>query len=173
MSIETHSDDVQAIRGIADAIRKLHRSIYLDESRISKRFGLTGPQNGVLRALHRRGPMSSAHLSRELFMTASNITGIIDRLEQKGLVFRKRKPEDRRITMIDLTSEGRRLSPGLLDPVEELLLERLAGRDPAEIHRIDHALRRLATLIRPGANDSADESESAGDATRPEQGPAV
>ncbi len=147
MEIEVDNHTAGALKGIADSIRRLHRIIYLDESRISKRFGLTGPQNGVMRALHRHGPMSSADLSRELFMTASNMTGIVDRLEQKGLVARERTPEDRRISMIALTPEGHRLSRRLLDPVEELLFERLVDHDIAEIRRFDETLNRLAVII--------------------------
>ena len=61
------------------------RTVYLDSLKMNKVFGLTGPQSTALRALHSCGPMSSAAMSKLLYVTPSNITGIIDRLEKKGL----------------------------------------------------------------------------------------
>ena len=80
------SENEIIIKEIVSSIRRLYRAVYLDSSKVSRRFGLTGSQSGVLRTLFRNGPLSSADLSRNLFMTPSNITGIIDRLEKKGLV---------------------------------------------------------------------------------------
>lgn len=72
------------IKEIVCAIRRLVRAVYLDTEKMSRRFGLTGPQSGVLRTLSEHGPLSSADLSRKLYVTPANITGIIDRLEKKG-----------------------------------------------------------------------------------------
>jgi DNA-binding MarR family transcriptional regulator len=101
------------IKEILDSIRKLIRIVYLDSSKVSKEFGLTAPQSSVLRILVREGPYSSADLSRKLYVTPSNITGIIDRLENKGLVKRIRKPGDRRISLITMTEMGESLSKSL------------------------------------------------------------
>jgi len=69
------------IKEIVDAIRRLYRAVYLDSAKMSRQFGLTGSQSGVLRNLVAHGPLSSAALSRRLYVTPSNITGVIDRLE--------------------------------------------------------------------------------------------
>ena len=71
--------------------------------------GLTHPQFSVLRVIAKHGPMSQKRISREMLVTPPNITGVVDRLESKHLVRRVANKEDRRATIIELTSEGKRL----------------------------------------------------------------
>jgi DNA-binding MarR family transcriptional regulator len=72
---------------------------------------LTLPQFDVLAQLHRHGNhgMTPGELTRELLVTAGNVTGIVDRLEALGLVERRRLPEDRRVVRVRMTARGRRL----------------------------------------------------------------
>lgn len=73
--------------------------------------GLTLPQFDVLAQLDRRdaGGMTPGELTRELLVTAGNVTGIVDRLEALGLVDRRRQRDDRRVVRVRLTPRGRRL----------------------------------------------------------------
>jgi DNA-binding MarR family transcriptional regulator len=56
-----------------------------------------------------REPLSMGELAERLFCDASNVTGIVDRLEDKGLVERQPDPDDRRVKRLVLTASGRRL----------------------------------------------------------------
>ena len=70
---------------------------------------LTLPQFDVMAQLHRRAQgMTPGELTRELLVSAGNVTGIVDRLEQLGLVVRRPVAEDRRAVRIRLTARGRR-----------------------------------------------------------------
>jgi DNA-binding MarR family transcriptional regulator len=91
------------INEIVARIRKLRRSVYHDYLRTSRQFGLTETQSDVLRTLLVYDAMSSADLSRNLYVTPATITGVIDRLEKKGLVERIRQQADRRVALISLT----------------------------------------------------------------------
>jgi DNA-binding MarR family transcriptional regulator len=135
------------IKEIVGAIRRLVRAVYLDTAKMSKQFGLTGPQSAVLRSLTNSGSLSSADLSRRLYVTPSNITGIIDRLEKKGLVERIRKQGDRRIALITLTKEGAELSKSLPDPVEKKLISELSDLEPDHVHMLDLAMNKILNLI--------------------------
>src|ERR1700694_4800739 len=68
---------------------------------------LTVPQAMLLRSLDAPLPMNQ--VATRLHCDASNITGIVDRLEARGLVERRGKPGDRRIKEIVLTPEGKRV----------------------------------------------------------------
>jgi DNA-binding MarR family transcriptional regulator len=68
---------------------------------------LTGPQAQLLRQLDEPLPMVGA--AERLHCDPSNITGIVDRLERRGLVQRNSTPGDRRVKELELTAEGRRL----------------------------------------------------------------
>lgn len=135
------------IQDIVRSIRRLVRAVYLDSQKISKRYGLTGPQSSVLRNLLNNGSMSSADLSRNLFVTPSNITGIIDRLEKKQFVERIKKEGDRRIALITLTQTGQELSKTLPDPIMKKFITQLADLEPEHVQLLAMAMNQILNLI--------------------------
>ena len=135
------------VKEIVGSIRRLVRAVYLDSSKMSRRYGLTSAQTGILNQLYGHGPLSSAELSRKLHVTPSNITGVIDRLEKKGLVERIRKEGDRRVALIRLTDEGGRMGSQLPDPIELKLISELADLESEEVRRLGQSLDRLLHLI--------------------------
>src|SRR5262245_12588296 len=70
---------------------------------------LTPPQFGVLEALAHLGPLKMCDLAQKYLTSGANITGVVDRLEEKGLVQRVMEAEDRRTFRIHLTETGGRL----------------------------------------------------------------
>ena len=148
------TENEMVIKDIVVAIRRLVRAVYLDTSKMSRQFGLTGSQSGVLRSLFQEGSLSSASLSRRLHVTPSNITGIIDRLEKKGLVERAPKQGDRRIALINLTESGAALSKQLPDHIETKLISELADMEQEEIHKLNLSMKQILNLI--DAKDVAD-----------------
>ena len=72
-------------------------------------LGLTLPQFHVLATLGYTGSLAFNEIGQELMVTVGNLTGIVDRLEIKGLVTRRRDGKDRRIVMVSLTQEGEKL----------------------------------------------------------------
>ena len=135
------------IQDLVWSIRRLVRAVYLDSQKISKRYGLTEPQSAVLRNLYNNGPMSSADLSRTLFVTPSNITGIIDRLEKKQFVERIRKEGDRRVALITLTASGKDLSRTLPDPIMKKFITELADLEPDHVQLLAMAMNQVLNLI--------------------------
>ncbi len=135
------------IKNIVGAIRRLNRAVYLDASRTSREFGLTRSQSGVLKILHLHGPLSSADLSRKLYMTPSNMTGIIDRLEKKRLVDRTRQPVDRRVVLITLTESGNDLSRRLPDSIERKLVSELIELSSEQIQMLSKAMNQILHLM--------------------------
>lgn len=77
-------------------------------------FGLTFPQALLMRQLRQPLPMKAA--ADRMHCDASNLTGIVDRLETRGLVERRTRAGDRRVKELVLTKEGERLR-GQLDEV--------------------------------------------------------
>ena len=135
------------IQDLVWSIRRLIRAVYLDSQKISKRYGLTEPQSAVVRNLYNNGPMSSANLSRNLFVTPSNITGIIDRLEKKQFVERIKKEGDRRVALITLTEAGQELSKTLPDPIMKKFIAELADLEPEHVQLLAVAMNQILNLI--------------------------
>lgn len=88
---------------------------------VSAEFGLSSMQALTLLVIDNRTPRSMSTYRKLYDCDASNITGIMDGLEQKGLVSRQVQPGDRRIKVIKLEPAGRK--------VQVELTHRLAERD--------------------------------------------
>jgi DNA-binding MarR family transcriptional regulator len=73
----------------------------------SAEFDLSPQQAMALRELDE--PSSMRELAARLWCDASNVTGIVDRLEARGLVERQVRPDDRRVKQLVLTQAGRAL----------------------------------------------------------------
>jgi DNA-binding MarR family transcriptional regulator len=76
---------------------------------IAQEFELAPQQLMALKALGQRGPMPMSELAGALECDTSNVTGIVDRLEERGLVVRGSAPNDRRVKLLSLTERGARL----------------------------------------------------------------
>jgi DNA-binding MarR family transcriptional regulator len=85
---------------------------------------LSPPQLGALKALHPGRPLAMSELAGILGCDNSNVTGIVDRLEYRGLVERRPAEHDRRVKLLALTSAGQELRDDLGDrlhaPPEQL-----------------------------------------------------
>src|SRR6516165_6652654 len=99
-----------------DLDRIVETIIYLvtESRRLSKeeagRYGVTPTQLSVLKLLYEIGDLSLGNLSREIRAHNSTVTGIVDRMEASGLVERARSDEDRRVWIIRLTAQGKKVA---------------------------------------------------------------
>ena len=73
---------------------------------VAAEFELSPMQAHVLRLLEPGQPVPMRSLARKLCCDASNVTGIVDRLEERGLVQRIAAPSDRRVRMLVVTDDG-------------------------------------------------------------------
>lgn len=87
---------------------------FLDAAR---RLGLRPAAFGALRMLDE--PRTMSEMATFLHCDNSNVTGIVDVLEEKGLAARRPSTRDRRVKLIELTAEGRRVRARLKRAVEK------------------------------------------------------
>ncbi|NUO63815.1 MAG: MarR family transcriptional regulator [Gemmatimonadaceae bacterium] len=96
-----------------DAFVKLARAATTVTGRLNQRLqqdhDLTESQLGVLEALFHLGPMPQSELCRKILRSGSNVTTVVDNLERAGLVRRAAQDDDRRVRVVQLTTEGRRV----------------------------------------------------------------
>ncbi len=88
-------------------------SRFREERRWKAGMDLSVPQMILLLILHRHGPCKAGDLARELRVTQGVVTRMVDRLLEKGLVSRSRLPDDRRMVLLSLTPQGKRLATRL------------------------------------------------------------
>jgi DNA-binding MarR family transcriptional regulator len=83
----------------------------------ARELGLRPAAFGALRILDR--PRTMSEVANFLHCDNSNVTGIVDVLEEKGLAIRRPSEQDRRVKLIALTAEGRRVRVRLMRAVEK------------------------------------------------------
>ncbi|MBL8532856.1 MAG: homoprotocatechuate degradation operon regulator HpaR [Betaproteobacteria bacterium] len=90
---------------------------------VLKERGLTDQQWRILRALAEHGAMTATALADECCMPGPSITGVLDRMEQGGLVSRSRSAADQRRMDIVLTPQGAALVEAALPDIERVYAE--------------------------------------------------
>lgn len=134
-------------RGIVRSLRRIIRAVGLYSKELLRRRNLTTSQLATLRQLARRGALSAGDLARGIAVSQATITGIVDRLERRGLVTRVRDMEDRRRVVIDLTEAGREVVATSPPPLHERFVLRLAELPTEEREEIARVLDRIVEMM--------------------------
>ncbi len=100
------NDEAYLERQIVAALRRITRAIDLRSRRLLHECGLTAPQLATLRVVFEQQAITASALAAELHLGPPTVTGILDRLERRGLVQRIRGERDRRSIAVQLTDEG-------------------------------------------------------------------
>lgn len=134
-------------RTIIRSLRRIIRAVGLYSRELLRRRNLTTSQLAALRHLARRGSLSAGEVARGVSVSQATITGVLDRLERRGLVTRTRDPEDRRRVVIELTEAGREVVATSPPPLHERFVLRLAELPETERQEIDRVLRRIVQMM--------------------------
>jgi DNA-binding MarR family transcriptional regulator len=114
-------------------------------AQLFREHGLTGPQYNILRILRGAGePLPILEIGSRMLTVVPAITGLIDRLEQAGLVERRRSAEDRRVIYVAATERALELLARLDAPLAALqrdLTKPLTKHELAELNRLLDKLR--------------------------------
>jgi DNA-binding MarR family transcriptional regulator len=107
---------------------------------IAVRHGLTPVQAKVLMVLDGAMPMS--RIAENLCCDPSNITGVVDRLEERGLLAREEAPSDRRMKLLQVTGAGRKLREAFTHSLFSDV-PGMKGLSPAQLAEMHRMLARL------------------------------
>lgn len=139
---------------ILRSLRRIIRAVDLYSRRLMADHGLSGPQLLCLTQLD-KGEMRSGALARALSLSPATVTGILDRLEARGLVERRRLVDDKRSIVASLTPAGRKLLVEAPPPLQQSFLSKLRALPESEQAAISETLQRLVTMMSAGEIDAA------------------
>lgn len=128
-------------------LRRLARITELHSRQLEHHYGLTAPQLLALHILIRNREMTSSGLARALQLSPPTVTGILDRLERKGLAERTRSLTDRRAVVLRATTAAEKVVAGAPSLLHARFAERLAALSEYEKASIVNALRQLAAMM--------------------------
>lgn len=125
----------------------LNRSLERLSLRMEKRFGITGQQRLMLRCLGSYPGITAGQLANLLKLDPGTVSATLRRLEQKGLIARRRDPNDSRKVAIRLSRRGAELDAPVEGTVESAVEELLATTPAAQVRATARALQELTELV--------------------------
>lgn len=136
--------------------------------RMESSLGITGPQRLVLRLVGRFPGITAGNLAQILHVHPSTLTGVLKRLEKRGLLERKSDPLDGRKALFALTESGRSLDVPSTGTVEAAVQRVLSRMSRTRILHTQDVLTALAEELGgiPTAADSSDDPNGRRSATR-------
>lgn len=152
-------------KGSKSEVRALNAFINLQRAtdsvtaRISAQLdeqGVTIGQFGVLEALLHLGPLCQYTLAEKLLRSGGNVTVVVDNLEKRGWVRRRRQKDDRRMVVIHLTPAGKSLIERIFPAHAKAIAKEMNSLAPRE----QHALRRICRKLgRSGVGEARPEKQ--------------
>lgn len=120
-------------------------------------FDSTLPRFDVLSALYREtAPITMSQLTDHLLVSNGNLTGLVNRLVEDGLIQRESDPDDRRAQRVILTSAGRAAFREMAEKHEALIDSLFAAMSDADMETLLRLTTTLNTALRDGATSGED-----------------
>ena len=145
----------QQIESVLIALRRLIRATDLHSRDLVKKTGLTTPQLLLLQSIKQNGEVSIRELALEISLSQATVTSILDRLENKKLVVRKRSTKDKRIVHAHLTAAGKKIIAKSPPPLQDNFTKQFTNLEDWEKNMIIASLQRVATMMDAEKIDAA------------------
>ena len=149
MSCNTNAQDPAdtITSSVLIALRKIIQSISMNSKSLVKRVGLTGPQLMILQEVVHAGEVSVGEVAKAISLSQGTVTGILERMEKRALVSRRRSDTDRRRVLVQATTAGKQLLETAPPLMQEAFVERFNSLPDWEQNMILCALQRLVTIM--------------------------
>ena len=128
-------------------LRKIVRSLDLHSRWLNREYALTSPQLVFLKEICESEGITIGALARRTSLSCATATGVVDRLEQRGLVLRSRNGKDRRQVQLSPTPSGREMYARRPPVLQAAFLEKLDGLPDAEKCQLLESLGRLSGMM--------------------------
>lgn len=137
----------QTARQVLVALRQITRASELHSRRLMRDFGLSIPQLVVLLAIEELDKVTVRQISEHISLSQATVTTILNRLEERGLVLRRRSSDDRRVVHQELTEAARAIMQRQPPVLQEGFMQRFGTLEAWEQTALLSALQRLAAMM--------------------------
>jgi DNA-binding MarR family transcriptional regulator len=129
------------------ALWALDHALQSASKRMETNHGVTAPQRLVVRIVGRFPGISAGEVAEILHLHPSTLTGVLKRLEARGMVARRADPRDGRRALLSLTARGRRVDDLRTVTVEASVRRVLRGVPRASVRAARELAERLAAAL--------------------------
>ena len=137
--------DLQIIMRLRQILQEMSRH----SKNLLEKYEITIPQLICLQEIFKHGPISLGALTKIVFLNNSTVTGIVDRLENRGLVQRTRISKDRRQVHAEISKAGIEFIKKAPPPLRKTFFNRLAALEEEKITLILWSLEMLVDMLGP------------------------
>lgn len=138
---------MELIGEIIQLERQISRALRKDELEAWMNLNLTIAQLKSLFFISNKKSTNLTMLAQALRVTPSNVTGIVDRLVEQGLVSRKENPENRRVLILEVTEKGEALVASLRERIADQLSKVLSRLSEEQLSTLAQGLKFLAESV--------------------------
>ena len=135
------------IDAVLIALRKVIRATDLHSKYLAKNTGLTTAQLLILQSIQNMGEVSIGEISKKISLSQATVTSILDRLVDKGLVYRERSTEDKRKVHAYLTEDAAALIKDAPAPLQEQFTKQFEALNEWEQSMMISSLQRIAQMM--------------------------
>ena len=146
---------------ILQSIRRIMRAVDIYSRKLRSQCELTAPQLVCLGTIVEHGPLTVSGIAQQVYLSPSTVVGILDRLEDRGLITRERDTNDRRVVNTSATLAGREITAKAPSALQDGLHEALKDLPLLEQATIALSLKRVVDLMEAGSLDAAPILETA------------
>ncbi len=136
------------------ALRRITRAIDLHSRSLIQKHGLTGPQLVILHTLSTMGEVSISGLAKAISLGQATVTGILARLEKKGLISRRRSESDKRVVLVSTTRQCDKVLESAPPLLQESFLDQYTRLQDWERTLILSSLQRVVALMKASSLDA-------------------
>lgn len=129
------------------SIRRLIQAATLYSKELNKKYQVSAAQLNCILTLNEHGPLPPSTIARHMMVKSSTITGVVDRLENKGFAERLRNSPDRRVITIQLTKNGKKLAEHAPPPIQQKLIDGLKQTPRTKVEQIVRSLNILTDML--------------------------
>lgn len=154
-------DPVQETMRVWFRLARLHARLANAVAQRLRETGLTIPQFDVLSTLTEQEGITQQQLAQRLYVTKGNISGILDRLTEQGLVTRTALENDKRSNALALTAKGRAVVRKAMDVHEAYVMDTMGALEPGQRQLLGNLLAVLRERVREVEAGMTDQSRAA------------
>lgn len=137
------------------ALRKVIRAIDLYSKQLNKYSGLTAPQLLILREIVAGDGITASQVAQNITLSPATVSNVIERMEHRQLIHRRRSSTDKRRVLLYLTDTGRELLATAPQPLQEDFIEKFQSLEEWERSLLLSSMQRIATMMDAERLDAA------------------
>jgi DNA-binding MarR family transcriptional regulator len=129
------------------SIRRLIQASELYTKELNKKYQVSAAQLNCILTVYEYGPLPPSKIANHMMVKSSTVTGVVDRLEKKGLAKRMRTSPDRRVITIQLTQAGKKLAQNAPPPIQQKIIDGLKQTETVKKEQIVSSLNMLTAML--------------------------